>query len=86
MHFKNNKRYNDFSSFIKMKFFERVQKISLNIGFTCPNRDGTTGTKGCTYCNNNAFNPSYCSPYKTIKQQLSEGVEFHLKRYRRAKE
>ncbi|SDW12332.1 hypothetical protein SAMN05444411_101111 [Lutibacter oricola] len=70
------KRYLDYSSFIKLHFGERVQKISLDIGFTCPNRDGSKGFGGCTYCNNNTFNPDYCEPQKSIKHQLEEGVEF----------
>jgi hypothetical protein len=61
-----------------------VQKLTLNAGFTCPNRDGKVAVGGCTYCNNDAFNPSYCKPSKSITQQLSEGVEFHRVRYRRA--
>jgi len=82
MQFANNKRYNDFSSFIKKKFTERVQKVSLDTGFTCPNRDGTKGTGGCTYCNNNTFNPYYCKPSKSITQQLNEGIEFFSKKYK----
>lgn len=70
------KRYIDYSSFIKLNFGERVQKISLDMGFTCPNRDGAKGFGGCTYCNNDTFNPDYCEPSKSIKQQLEEGVEF----------
>lgn len=82
MLFSNNKRYNDYSSFIKRQFSERVQKISLNPGFTCPNRDGTKGIGGCTYCNNNAFNPDYCEPEKSITQQLEEGIAFFAKKYK----
>ena len=74
MQIKDGNRYNDYSSFIKSKFNERVQKISLNTGFTCPNRDGTKGVGGCTYCNNNSFNPNYCKPSKSITQQLNEGI------------
>jgi len=70
------KRYNDYSSFIKLHFGERVQKISLDIGFSCPNRDGSKGFGGCTYCNNNTFNPDYCEPQKSVKQQLEHGIEF----------
>lgn len=77
-----SKPYNDYSSFIKQKFNERVQKISLNTGFTCPNRDGTKGVGGCTYCNNNTFNPYYCKPSKSITQQLDEGISFFSKKYR----
>ncbi|MCD6113235.1 MAG: TIGR01212 family radical SAM protein [Bacteroidales bacterium] len=81
----DSRRFNSYSNYFKKIFDTRVQKLSVDAGFTCPNRDGSISRGGCTYCNNNAFNPSYCSPYKTIKQQLSEGVEFHRKRYRRAK-
>lgn len=78
----NVKPYNDYSTFIKNKFGERVQKISLDTGFTCPNRDGTKGIGGCTYCNNNTFNPYYCKPSKSITQQLDEGIAFFSKKYK----
>jgi len=81
MQFNNNKRYNDYSSFIKQRFNERVQKISLDTGFTCPNRDGTKGVGGCTYCNNNTFNPDYCKPDKNITQQLDEGIAVFYEKY-----
>jgi radical SAM protein (TIGR01212 family) len=61
-----------------------VQKVSIDAGFTCPNRDGTKGIGGCTYCNNDAFNPSYCIPTKTVTQQIEEGIEFHKWRYSEA--
>ena len=76
------KRYLDYSSFIKLNFGERVQKISLDVGFTCPNRDGSKGYGGCTYCNNNSFNPGYCEPEKSITQQLEQGVAFFSKRHK----
>ena len=82
MEFNNNKRYNDYASFIKKQFSERVQKVSLDTGFTCPNRDGTKGVGGCTYCNNNTFNPNYCNPGKSITQQLDEGIEIFAKKYK----
>ncbi len=75
MQFNGSKQYNDFGSFIKAHFSERVQKISLDTGFTCPNRDGTKGIGGCTYCNNNSFNPNYCKPEKSISQQLDLGID-----------
>lgn len=78
----HNKRYNNYASFIKRRFSERVQKISLDTGFTCPNRDGTKGVGGCTYCNNNSFNPQYCKPQKSITQQLDEGIAFFAKKYK----
>jgi radical SAM protein (TIGR01212 family) len=65
-------------------FGQRVQKLAIDAGFTCPNRDGTIALNGCTYCNNRAFNPSYCSAVKTITQQINEGIAFHANRYRRA--
>ena len=52
--------YNDLSGFLAMHFPCKVQKISINAGFTCPNRDGSVGYGGCTYCNNQTFNPAYC--------------------------
>lgn len=80
----HNRRYNAYSDYLKKAFGERVQKISIDAGFTCPNRDGTLGSGGCHFCNNDAFNPSYCNPKKSIAQQIREGIEFHAKRYRRA--
>ena len=77
-----SKRYNDFSSFIRKKFNARVQKVSINAGFTCPNKDGTKGLGGCTYCNNNTFNPDYCKPIKSITLQIEEGIEFFSKKYK----
>jgi uncharacterized protein len=81
----HNRRYNAYTQYFKKLFDTRVQKISVDAGFSCPNRDADRITGGCTYCNNNAFNPSYCNPSKPIDQQVIEGVEFHKVRYRRAK-
>lgn len=61
-----------------------MQKLSVDAGFTCPNRDGTIAEGGCTFCNNGAFTPSYCVPAKSVGQQIDEGIEFHRRRYRRA--
>jgi len=80
----HNRRYNSYAEYFRKQFGQRVQKISIDAGFTCPNRDGTVASGGCTYCDNDAFNPSYCSPGKTIGLQLQEGAEFHRVRYRRA--
>jgi len=82
----HNRRFNSYSEYFKIKFGSRIQKVAVDAGFSCPNRDGTLGVGGCTYCNNQAFNPSYCLPEKPIRQQIDEGIEFHLKRYRRAKQ
>ena len=73
-------RYNTYSSYLKSLFGTRVQKLPIAAGFTCPNRDGTLGTGGCTFCNNEAFSPSYCSPEKSIRQQIEEGIAFHQRR------
>ena len=72
------------SNYLKKRFGTRIQKLTIDAGFTCPNRDGTKGTGGCHFCNNDAFNPSYCSSEKSILQQVEEGISFHEKRYRRA--
>ncbi len=82
MKYSGDKRYNNYSTFIKSRFNQRVQKISLDTGFTCPNRDGSKGTGGCTYCNNNSFNPDYCEPQKSITVQLQEGIDFFSKKYK----
>lgn len=82
--FDNGRRYNAYSDYFKKTFGARVQKVAINAGFSCPNRDGSVGRGGCTYCNNEAFNPSYCSPQKDIRTQILEGMEFHAQRYRRA--
>ena len=76
------KTYNSASEYYKKIFAKRVQKISIDAGFTCPNRDGTKGRGGCTYCNNDTFKPFYTSPQKTITQQLNEGIEFFAKKYK----
>ena len=80
----DNRRFNSYSSYMTREFGSRVQKISIDAGFSCPNRDGTISTGGCTFCRNDAFNPSYCKPEKSIRQQIEEGIEFHKRRYRRA--
>ena len=79
-----NRRFNSYTNFFRKEFGSRVQKVSIDAGFTCPNRDGTKGRGGCTFCNNNAFNPSYCMPNKSISNQIVEGIEFHKKRYKTA--
>lgn len=73
--------YNEFASFLKAHFPYKVQKISINAGFTCPNRDGTKGLGGCTYCNNQTFNPDYCQTEKSVSRQLEEGKQFFARKY-----
>ncbi len=81
----NPRRFNALSDHLRRSFGQRLQKLSINAGFTCPNRDGTKGTGGCTFCSNSAFNPSYCLPEKSITQQIEEGIAFHRRRYRKVK-
>ena len=80
----DERRFNSYSRYFAKQFGGRVQKISIDAGFSCPNRDGKISTGGCTFCSNEAFNPSYCRPEKSIRQQIEEGIEFHRRRYRRA--
>ncbi len=74
--------FNDYSSFIRRTFSERVQKLSINAGFTCPNRDGSKGKGGCTYCYNPTFNPDYCKPQINITEQIEKGIKFFAKKYK----
>ncbi len=78
----NSRRFNAYSDYLRGRYGFRLQKLSVNAGFSCPNRDGTHSTGGCVFCNNEAFNPSYCRVEKSIPQQLEEGKEFHAWRYR----
>lgn len=74
-------RYNEFGPWLKNLLGMKVQKISINAGFTCPNRDGRVGVGGCTYCNNQTFNPEYCRTEKSVSQQLEEGKRFFSRKY-----
>ena len=74
-------RYTDYTSILRNKFAGRVQKITVNAGFTCPNRDGTKGTGGCTYCNNQTFSPEYCQSSKPVGEQIAEGIGFFKHKY-----
>ena len=77
------KRYNSYVDHFRAKYGDRLQKLVLDTGFSCPNRDGTVGTGGCTYCDNAAFHPGYSTPDKPLSQQIDEGIEFHKVRYPR---
>ena len=77
-------RYRSFTGFFINTYGTRLQKVVVDAGFTCPNRDGTVGTGGCTYCDNRAFHPGYSTPDKSLIQQIDEGIAFHRVRYRRA--
>lgn len=73
--------YKDYSHWIREQFPFRVQKISVDAAFSCPNRDGRLSLGGCTFCDNKTFNPSYCDRGKSITQQLEEGKAFFAKKY-----
>ncbi len=78
---KTKRRFNSYSDYIRTFFSERVQKISIDAGFTCPNRDNTKGAGGCTYCNNTNFRPGYITPQITIKDQIDKGIAFFKEKY-----
>ncbi len=80
----DSRPYHSYTGYFRRLFGGRVQKLSVDAGFTCPNRDGTIARGGCTFCNNGAFTPSYCIPSKSVRQQIDEGIEFHRRRYRGA--
>lgn len=73
--------YNDYGAWMRRQFPFRVQKISIDAGFSCPNRDGHISHGGCTFCDNRTFNPSYCQPSKSITEQITEGKEFFRHKY-----
>ncbi len=80
----NNRRFHSWTDEIRTRYGTRLQKVSVNAGFGCPNRDGSKGVGGCTFCNNKGFSPSYCDPEKPVGQQIDEGLSFLRRRYPRA--
>lgn len=80
----DGRRWNSYAGYFRRTMGGRVQKLAVNAGFTCPNRDGTVGWGGCTFCRNDAFTPSYCMTGGDVTWQLAEGMDFHRRRYRRA--
>uniref|UniRef100_UPI00321687FA TIGR01212 family radical SAM protein n=1 Tax=uncultured Draconibacterium sp. TaxID=1573823 RepID=UPI00321687FA len=81
----HDRRYNDFPTYFRNLFSERVQKVSVDAGFTCPNRDGTKGIGGCTYCNNLTFKPTYCNLANSVTNQVEQGIGFFSKKYKSMK-
>lgn len=75
------KPYNDFAAYLSTHFPHKVQKISIDAGFTCPNRDGTKGRGGCTYCNNKSFSPEYGVHHVSVSEQLEKGISFFSHKY-----
>jgi radical SAM protein (TIGR01212 family) len=80
-----HQRYNSFGSYIREKFGTKVYKVNVDAGFTCPNRDGTIGTTGCIYCNNDSFRPNSCKPNLPISEQIKNGIAHIGKRYKAEK-
>ncbi|MFI3305034.1 MAG: TIGR01212 family radical SAM protein [Rikenellaceae bacterium] len=78
------RRFNSYAGYFRRTFGGRMQKVAINAGFTCPNRDGKISIGGCTFCNNAAFTPSYCTPQLSVTEQIEEGIAFHRNRYRTA--
>ena len=76
--------YLTYADYCRRLFGTTVQKIAVDGGFTCPNRDGTLGTTGCTFCNGEAFAPAYCRTAGSITRQIEEGIRFHTRRHRKA--
>lgn len=77
----NNKPYNDYGTWMRSLFPYKTQKLSIDAGFSCPNRDGSKGRGGCVFCDNRTFNPSYCSPGRGVAQQLEAGKSFFAHKY-----
>lgn len=76
-----DKRYNDYNSYLKKKYGVRVQKVSVDVGFTCPNRDGSVAIGGCVYCNNSSFVPPYATSRFSLRKQLDLGTKYLSRRY-----
>ena len=77
----NTPYYYDYGTWIRHRFPFRVQKISIDAGFTCPNRDGKLSTGGCIYCDNRTFNPAYCQRKDSVARQLEAGKQFFARKY-----
>jgi radical SAM protein (TIGR01212 family) len=75
------RRYNAWNDAVKLRYGGRFQKVSVDAGFTCPNRDGLVGTGGCTFCNNASFTPGYLNRRQSITEQIDAGLVFLRKRY-----
>src|SRR5208283_3290083 len=75
-------RYSAFGPYLKKRFGTVVYKVNVDAGFTCPNRDGTLGTTGCIYCNNDSFRPSKLNSALSIREQIRNGISYLSARYR----
>ena len=75
------KYYREYSDYLAEIFDCKMQKLTVNAGFTCPNRDGTKGYGGCTYCNNQSFNPTFSQKGESVTSQLEKAKQFFAKKY-----
>ena len=69
--------YHSYAAYCRRTFGRPIQKLPVDGGFTCPNRDGTVGHGGCSFCSNEAFTPAYCDPRRTVRQQVDDAIAFH---------
>ncbi|HVS36008.1 MAG TPA: hypothetical protein VMS17_10550, partial [Gemmataceae bacterium] len=76
-----DRRYCAFSRFLRERFGGRVQRVTIDAGFTCPNVDGTVTTGGCVYCDNRSFSPNRRLPRTTVRNQVERGVQLLGQRY-----
>ena len=77
----HGRRYHAYNDWVKREHGGRLQKVSIDAGFTCPNRDGKLGVGGCSFCNNDGFTPSYLREQRDIRRQIDTGVAFMRRRY-----
>ena len=73
--------YKEFGTWLQAELGCKAQKLSVDAGLTCPNRDGTLGRGGCTFCDNRTFNPAYCRQGGSITDQLEAGKRFFSRKY-----
>ena len=73
--------YKEFGTWLQAELGCKAQKLSVDAGLTCPNRDGTLGRGGCTFCDNRTFNPAYCRQGGSITDQLEAGKRFFARKY-----
>lgn len=74
--------YHSYAAYCRRTFGRPIQKLPVDGGFTCPNRDGTVGHGGCSFCSNEAFTPAYCDPRRTVRQQVDDAIAFHRAGFR----
>lgn len=76
-----NPWYKEYADFLAEHFAGKIQKLSVDVGFTCPNRDGSLGRGGCIYCNNKAFSPDAAKRSLSVAEQIERGKRFFARKY-----